>query len=122
VAEYKFSVGKIKIGGGTAIAYCTGITISYDGGPVEFRGGDNRYPVWIELGAKSLEIRVESAKFDVNPTELDNTYVDVELQTGVEGGGLAGTITGCKVISYEVRQEQNAFVVSTMVIRKAVNP
>ena len=122
MSDYKFSVGKIKIGGGTAIAFCTGITISYDGGPVEYRGGDYRYPVWIELGARALEIRVESAKFDVDPAELDNAYVDIELTAGAEGGGLAGTITGCKVISYEVRQEQNAFVVSTMVIRKAVNP
>ncbi len=121
MADYKFSVGKIIVGT-TTIAQCTGITVRYDGGPVEFRGGDYRYPVWVELGAKSLEITVESAKFDVDPAELNNAYVSVELQTGAEGGGLAGTIPNMKVVSYEVRQAQDAFVVSTMVLRKAENP
>lgn len=121
MADYKFSVGKIVVGA-TTIAYCTGITVRYDGGPVEFRGGDYRYPVWVELGAKSLEITIESAKFDVDPAELNNAYVTVELQTGAEGGGLAGTITNMKVVSYEVRQAQDTFVVSTMVLRKAENP
>jgi hypothetical protein len=120
--DYKFSVGKIKIGGGTAIATCTGITLRIDGGPVEFRAGDYRLPMWIELGAKAVELNVESAKFDVDPAELNNAYVTVELQTGAEGGGLSGSLTNCKVISYEVRQSQDAYVVSTMVIRRAANP
>jgi len=121
MADYKFSVGKITIDGDT-IATCTGITVRHDGGAVEHRAGDYRYPMWIELGAKSLEISVESAKFDVDPSELNNTYVTVELQTGAEGGGLTGTLTNMKVVSYEVRETQDAFVVSTMVLRKAENP
>lgn len=121
MADYKFSVGKIVVGAST-IAYCTGITVRHDGGAVEFRGGDYRYPVWIELGAKALEVSIESAKFDVDPAELNNAYVDVVLQTGAEGGGLSGTISNMKVVSYEVKQSQDAFVVSTMVLRKAENP
>jgi len=120
--DYKFSVGKIAIGSGTAIATCTGITVRTDGGPVEFRGGDYRLPMWIELGAKSVEITIESAKFDTDPSEMDNAYITLTLSTGNEGGGLAGTITNCKVISYEVRQTQDAFVVSTLVLRRAENP
>jgi hypothetical protein len=76
----------------------------------------------LELGGKSLEITVESAKFDLDPAELNNAYVSVELQTGAEGGGLAGTIDNMKVVSYEVKQAQDAFVVSTLVLRKAANP
>jgi len=119
---YKFGVGTIQIGSGTAIASCTGITVRTDGGPVEFRGGDHRLPMWIELGAKSVEITVESAKFDVDPAELDNEYVTLTLSAGAEGGGLTGSITNCKLVSYEVRQAQDAFVVSTMTLRKAANP
>lgn len=122
MASYKFGVGAIAIGTGDAIATCTGISIRIDGGPVEFRGGDNRLPMWIELGAQSTEITIESAKFDVDPAELDNEYVTLTLTTGTEGGGLAGTITNCKVVSYEVKQSQDAFVVSTLVLRRAVNP
>jgi hypothetical protein len=120
--DYKFSVGKITIGSGAAIASCTGITVRTDGGPVEFRGGDYRLPMWLELGAKSVEITIESAKFDLDPAELDNTYVTLTLAVGAEGGGLAGSITNCKVVSYEVKQAQDAFVVSTLVLRKAENP
>jgi len=120
--DYKFGVGKIAIASGTAIASCTGIMLRVDGGPVEFRAGDYRLPMWIELGAKAVEITVESAKFDVDPAELDGAYVTVTLSTGAEGGGLAGSLDNCKVISYEVRQTQDAFVVSTMVIRRAANP
>jgi len=118
---YKFGVGTISIGSGTAIASCTGISIKTDGGPVEFRGGDYRLPMWIELGAKSVEITVESAKFDIDPTELDNQYVTVTLAVGAEGGGLSGSITNCKVISYDLKSGQDAFVVSTLVLRRAEN-
>ena len=120
--DYKFSVGTIQIGSGTPIATCTGITVKTDGGPVEFRGGDYRLPIWIKLGAKQVEITVESAKFDVDPTELDDTYVSITLATGANGGGLSGTITNCKVVSYEVKSSQDAFTVSTLVLRQAENP
>jgi len=121
-AAYKFGVGKIAVGSGAAIASCTGITVRTDGGPVEFRGGDHRLPMWIELGAKQVEITIESAKFDLDPAELDNAYVTLTLTTGVEGGGISGSITNCKVVSYEVKQAQDAFIVSTLVLRKAANP
>lgn len=121
MADYKFGVGKIKIGAGDAVATCTGITVRTDGGPVEYRGGDYRLPMWIELGAKSVEISVESAKFDVDPAELDNAYVTVELSAGAEGGGLVASVTNCKLVDYEVRQTQDGFVVSTLTLRKAEN-
>lgn len=121
MADHKFGVGKIKIGAGDIIATCTGITVRTDGGPVEYRGGGYSLPMWIELGAKSVEISVESAKFDVDPAELDNTYVTVELSVGAEGRGLVGDITNCKLVDYEVRQTQDGYIVSTMTLRKAEN-
>ncbi len=48
------------------VGVATGITVSYDGAPVEFRGGDYRLPLAIELGDESVEITIESSKFDIN--------------------------------------------------------
>ena len=121
MADYRFSVGKIVVGS-TTIALCTGISVKLDGGPAELRAGDYRYPVAINHGAKSLEITVESAKFDVIPSEFDDAYVTVELQAGTEGGGVTETITNMKIVSYDLKTEQDAFVTSTLVLRKAENP
>lgn len=120
---HKFGVGRIKLDS-VEIGLATNITVSLDGDPQELRAADFRLPVAIELGAKSLEITAETAKFDLDEdgaTILDNAYVDVDLEAGASGGGLVGTITNCKIVSYEVVSTQDGFVVSTLVLRKAVD-
>jgi len=118
----KFSVGKIRLKKGsvyTTIAVATGITVKYSAAAVDFRGGDYDYPVDIKLGDLSCEITADTAKFDtVKPVAMDDTLYDVVLETGKQGGGLTGTIKNMKIISFEVKSAQNAFVVSTLVMRK----
>jgi len=118
----KFSVGKIQLKKNnvtTDVAIATGVTVKYSAAAVEFRGGDYDYPVEIKLGDLSCELTAESAKFDsVKPVEMDDTLYDVVLSTGKQGGGLTGTIKNMKIVSYDVKSTQNAFVVSTLVMRK----
>ena len=124
---YKFSVGTISLDG-AEMAKCTGISVSYDGSPVEFYGADYRYPLALELGNQSCEITVENAEFSLEnfPQDvggsaasfLDNVAVDITLAAGVNGGGLTGTITNCKVVSLEVVSVQDDFVKATVVLRK----
>jgi hypothetical protein len=118
----KFSVGKIRLLKGavyTEIGVATGITVKYSAAAVDFRGGDYDYPVDIKLGDLSCEITADSAKFESSkPVPMDDTLYDLVLETGKQGGGLTGTIKNMKIISYEVKSAQNAFVVSTLVMRK----
>jgi len=124
---FKFSTGKITIGS-EEIATASGITVSYDGNPAEYYGGDYRYPLAMELGNQSCEITVESAEFalenfpgDDGGSEaswLDGELVDLTLEAGANGGGLTGTIKNCKVVSYEVVSTQDDFVKATLVLRK----
>jgi len=60
----KISVGRIKRGDTTYVGVCRTITVSYDGAPVEFRGGDFRYPIEIHNGDQSLTVTAESADYD----------------------------------------------------------
>jgi len=119
----KFSVGKIRLLKSpsiyTEIGVATGITVKYSAAAVDFRGGDYDYPVDIKLGDLSCEITADSAKFEsTKPVPMDDTLYDVVLETGKQGGGLTGTIKNMKIISYEVKSTQNAFIVSTLVMRK----
>ena len=70
----------------------------------------------MELGNRSGEITVTTARFDTADTVLDNRYLDVTLGTGNEGGGLTGTIANCKVGNYNVSSTQNDYVTSDMTI------
>lgn len=118
----KFSVGKIRLlkdAVYTEIGVATGITVKYSAAAVDFRGGDYDYPVDIKLGDLSCEITADSAKFESSkPVPMDDTLYDLVLEAGKQGGGLTGTIKNMKIISYEVKSAQNAFVVSTLVMRK----
>lgn len=121
VTNYKFSTGTFTLPGGQTVGVATGITISTDGGVVEFRGGDYRLPLAIEPGDESVEITIESSKFDVNTdpsTFIDNTLFNLILGVGSNSGGLSGTISNCKIVSYEVVSEQAGFVLSTITIRQ----
>ena len=115
--NYQFSVGTITVtttGGVNNLGVVTDISVSYDGDPQSFYGGDYRLPLAIELGNRSGEITTTTARFDTADTVLDNLYVTITLGTGNEGGGLTGTINYCKVTNYNVRSTQNDFVTSDM--------
>lgn len=121
MAEYKFSVGAFALTGSelSPVGVATGITVSYDGAPVEFRGGDYRLPLAIELGDESVEITIESSKFDIDgdiDTFLSNNTFTLTLSQGANSGGVIGTIQNCKVVTYEVVSEQAGFVLSTITI------
>lgn len=101
------------------VGVATGITISYDGAPVEFRGGDYRLPLAIELGDESIEITIESSKFDIDTdieTFLSNNTFTLTLSQGANSGGLVGTIENCKLVTYEVVSEQAGFVLAGITI------
>ena len=118
--EYQFSVGTMVIRPENAatpevgVGVMTEVTVSYDGDPQSFYGGDYRLPLAVELGNRSGEISVTSARFDTADTILDNRYVNVVLGTGNTGGGLTGTINNCKIGDYNVSSTQNDFVTSDM--------
>lgn len=119
--EYKFSVGAFALSGNELfpVGVATGITVSYDGAPVEFRGGDYRLPLAIELGDEGIEITIESSKFDVSAdpvTFLSNNTFTLTLSQGANNGGLTGTIPNCKIVSYEIVSEQAGFVLAAITI------
>lgn len=101
------------------VGVATGITVSYDGAPVEFRGGDYRLPLAIELGDESIEITIESSKFDIDgdiDVFLSNNTFTLTLSQGANNGGMVGTIENCKIVGYEVVSEQAGFVLSTITV------
>jgi len=108
---YQFSVGTMTAGG-NEIGIMTEISVSYDGDPQSFYGGDYRLPMAIELGNRTGEISATSSRFSTDDGPLDNKYVTVTLGTGDNGGGLSGTINACKVTSYNITSTQNDFVTS----------
>ncbi len=113
--QYQFSVGTLSVGS-NVLGILTDIGVSYDGDPQSFYGGDYRLPLAVELGNRSGEITVTSARFDTADDPLDNNYVTCTLGTGKNGGGLTGTINNCKVTNYNVTSTQNDFVTADMTI------
>jgi len=118
---YQFSVGTMNTsaeGGGcdVEIGIMTEITVSYDGDPQSFYAGDYRLPMAIELGNRSGEITASSSRFSTNDAPLTNDYITVTLGLGVNGGGLAGVIAGCKITNFNVSSTQNDFVTSDITI------
>lgn len=112
---YQFSVGTMVVGA-NEVGIMTEITVSYDGDPQSFYGGDYRLPMAIELGNRSGEISATSSRFSVDSGPLNNAYLDVTLGTGATGGGLSGTIQACKVTSYNITSTQNDFVTSDITL------
>jgi len=122
----KFSVGKIKIGAET-IAKCTGITLRFDGGPVDYYGAGYPEPLEIELGNRAVTISVDYGEWaTVDPDSiLSNSYVDVELLASDYDAtrGISGlTLQRCKATSYEVASTQDGFITYRLELRKAKNP
>ncbi|RKY29365.1 MAG: hypothetical protein DRP68_07385 [Candidatus Omnitrophota bacterium] len=119
-----FSVGRIQVGE-TTIAKCTGITVRYEGNPVEFYGGGYKEPLEIELGNMSITITVEFAEWSegIDPDSvLPNTYVDVQLlaSSADANRGIDGlTLSRCKAVSWETASTQDGFVTYRLELRKA---
>lgn len=122
----KFSVGRLKVGSDT-IAKCTGITVRYDGGPVDLYAGGYMDPRAIEIGNRAITITVEYATYSdsMNPdTVLPNTYVDLELLASAADAerGLSGlTLAHCKAVSWEAASTQDGFVTYRLELRKATS-
>lgn len=120
----KFSVGRLKLGTVT-IAKCSGITVRYDGNPVDFYGGGYMDPLEIEIGNRALTITVEFAEWSEgdNPDDvLPNTYVNIELlaSSADANRGISGlTLNNCKAVSWEIATTQDGFVTYRLELRKA---
>jgi len=120
--DYMFSVGIMvvrkedKPSPEVGVGIMSEITISYDGDPQSYYGGDYRLPLAIELGNRSGEITASSSRWEADDDMLTNNYVDVILGQGPNSGGLSGVIQGCKVTSYNVTSTQNDFVTSDITL------
>jgi len=120
--DYMFSVGTMVVrkenqpSPEVGVGIMTEITISYDGDPQSFYGGDYRLPLAIELGNRSGEVTASSSRWEADDDMLSNNYVDVILGQGPNSGGLSGVIQGCKVTSYSVTSTQNDFVTSDITL------
>lgn len=76
-------------------------------------------PLAIELGDESIEITIESSKFDISgdiKTFLSNNTFTLTLSQGANNGGMVGVIQNCKIVTYEVVSEQAGFVLSTITV------
>lgn len=119
----KFSVGKIKVGSDT-IGKCTGISVRFDGGPVDMYAGGFPDPLEVELGNRATTISVDYVEWAVEDVEeiLSNEYVNIELQASDYDAqrGLAGlTLNRCKATSYEITSSQDGFVTYRLELRKS---
>lgn len=123
--EYQFSVGSMSVVDEATtqtpegVGVMTEISISYDGDPQSFYGGDYRYPLAIELGNRSGEVTGMSSRWTVDDSILTNGYVNVNLGFGANGGGLTGTVGPLKITSYNVSSTQNDFVTSDITMNIA---
>ena len=114
----KFSVGKIKRGDLSYVGTCRNISVSYDSGAVEFRGGDYRYPVEIAAGDQACVVTAESADYDATEPTF-GTRETLELEAGANGGGVIVTLTNMVLVSAEIASTQDGFVATSLEWRKA---
>ena len=125
--NYQFSVGTMilrledQASPEIQVGIMTDISVSYDGDPQSFYGGDYRLPLAVELGNRSGEITCTSSRWQADDGPLSGNYIDVILGLGNTSGGISGVIQGCKVTSYSVQSTQNGFVTSDLTITIA-NP
>lgn len=116
--DYQFSVGTMVLrkeneaSPEQGVGIMTEISISYDGDPQSFYGGDYRLPLAVELGNRSGEISASSSRWTISDAMITNNYIDVILGFGNNSGGLTGSVEACKVTSYSVTSTQNDYVTS----------
>jgi len=113
MADLKFSVGRIKRGDDSYVGTCRNITVSYDSSPVEFRGGDFRYPNAIHPGDQTLVITAESGDYGATEPTF-GVEETLELEGGQHGGGIITTITKMVLVSAEISSTQDGFVATTL--------
>jgi len=119
---YQFSVGTMTVQDESAtqtpegVGVMTEISISYDGDPQSFYGGDYRYPLAIELGNRTGEVTAMSSRWTTADSILTNNYVNVTLGFGNTGGGLTGTVGPLKMTNYSVSSSQADFVTSDITL------
>jgi len=119
----KFSVGKISVGT-DVIGKCTGISVRFDGGPVDMYAGGFPDPLEVELGNRATTISVDYVEWSVEDVEeiLSNEYVNITLQASDYDAarGLSGlTLNRCKATSYEITSSQDGFVTYRLELRKS---
>lgn len=119
----KFSVGKISVGS-DEIGKCTGISVRFDGGPVDMYAGGFPDPLETELGNRSTVITVDYVEWSVEDVDeiLSNGYVNVSLSGSdydVARGIAALTLNRCKVVNYEITSTQDGFVSYRLELRKS---
>jgi len=119
--NYRFSVGTISHDG-VNLGVARSIEVTYDGDPQEFRGGDYRLPLAIELGNVSVTVRAETVKsdtYDDFTAILDGGCHDITLGTGANSGGLSGTLSNMVLVNYTIRSAQEEFVLANLEWRQA---
>ena len=119
----KFSVGQISIGT-DIIGKATGISVRYDGGPVDMYAGGYPDPLEVELGNRSTTITVDYVEWTVEDIDeiLSNGYVNVSLSGSaydVARGISSLTLNRCKVVNYEITSTQDGFVSYRLELRKS---
>ena len=119
----KFSVGTISVGS-DIIGKCTGISVRWDGAPVQMYAGGYPEPLEIELGNRSVSISVDYVEWSVTDVDaiLSNDYVTITL-AGSDfdvARGISGiTLARCKATNYEVTSTQDGFVTYRLELQKA---
>jgi len=119
----KFSVGRIQLGA-DIIGKCTGISVRFDGGPVDLYAGGYPEPLEIYLGNRATTITVDYVEWTVEAVDqiLTDQYVDVVLLGSAydEERGLAGlTLQRCKAVSWELTSTQDGVVTYRLELRKS---
>lgn len=118
----KFSVGQIAVGANT-IGKATGISVRFDGGPVDMYAGGFQLPLETELGNASYTITVDYVEWSVEDIDeiLSNDYVDITLSGSAAdvSRGISGlTLSRCKAVNYEITSTQDGFVSYRLELRK----
>ena len=117
MADVKFSVGKVKRGDASYVAYITGITVSHDSNAQDLYAADYRKPVAIKPGDGSTTITAEAAEYGVTEPVF-GVEETLELEAGVNGGGPVATFANMVLVSAEVRFTQNGYAATSLVWRQ----
>ena len=119
--SYKFSIGKLKLkqGGSTIkeIIPTTEISIDYKLSTTrEYDASGSTIDEFKD--EEQLTLSVSFASTDYEPSIIQGDLYDLVLETGVVGGGIAATITNCKLTGYNIKTSQDQFSITTITFSK----